>query len=314
MKKFTTILALALSMGVSGITSAEGVMWYGALKGGLKNTEEKGTSYHDDGSFIGIKGSVEVSESLDAVYRFEHELDTSDGELPEDGGRLSYVGLASGGHSVTAGKMYSAAYNHTGVLRDMGNSLSSGDTETRTEDTVSWAYAGSTVSAQADVVMDSEKMSADGKAQSIDGWSLGLTVKPADSVKVAMAHENVESNETMMYDTKTNHVSGEWASDSLAVALGYSQSKSDSKMKKTEKTSFLGLSGKLGELGWSAWNRKTDNPMMMAGEDEKEWGLGLSKSLGGSAKVYLEHKDVSNSDGMAGKDMEESVVALAVSF
>ena len=72
-----------------------------------------------NGSRWGVKGSNEVSEGLSAVYRYEESLDLTSASLGA-GNRLSYVGLSGGFGSVTLGRVFSASYNHVGVLTDNG--------------------------------------------------------------------------------------------------------------------------------------------------------------------------------------------------
>ncbi len=150
----------------------------------------KDAQFYDGGSRWGIKGSNEVSEGLSAVYNFEHKISTADAGQP--GGRLAYVGLSGGFGTLTAGQIWSASYNHAGVIRDIANWHSASDTSVRVGNALSYSFVGDAFSVQFDAIMDGKKDS--GKA--IDQWELGATVNIGDIGKVAFAHVKKEDAKT----------------------------------------------------------------------------------------------------------------------
>ncbi len=151
----------------------------------------KDAKYYDGASRWGIKGSNEISEGLTAVYNFEHAFSTEDAGLDSGGtkGRLAYVGLSGGFGALTLGQVWSASYNHAGVIRDIGNWYSSGDTSGRVGSALSYAFSGDAFSVQFDAIMAGGKDT--GKA--IDQWELGATVNIGDIGKVAFAHVRKEN-------------------------------------------------------------------------------------------------------------------------
>ncbi len=148
------------------------------------------TEFYDGGSRWGIKGANEISEGLTAVYNFEHEISTADAGQAK--GRLAYVGLSGGFGSLTLGQIWSASYNHTGVIRDISNWHSAHESSGRVGSALSYAYTGDAFSVQFDAIMAGGKDT--GKA--VDQWELGATVNIGDIGKVAFAH--VKKEDQMM--------------------------------------------------------------------------------------------------------------------
>ncbi len=183
----------------TSVAEPVGASWYGSLRGGVEFMSGKDASYFKaEGSRWGIKGSSEVSEGLSAVYRFEHNITSSDAAQPS--GRLAFVGLSGGFGALTLGRIDSASYNHTGVIRDIGNWYSSGDTGNKIGNTLSYAFSADAFSLQVDAIMDGGKDT--GKA--IDQLEFGMTVNLGDIGKIAIAHTKVEDvmNDTMTYMVK----------------------------------------------------------------------------------------------------------------
>ncbi len=215
-QKIATVLILSVSavsrrlvavLVCSGLLAAPTAVfaeasWYGSLRGGVMLDKGQDAKFYDGASRWGIKGSNEISEGLSAVYRFEHKFSTEDAGQP--GGRLAYVGLSGGFGSLTLGQIWSASYNHAGVIRDIGNWYSSGDTSGRIGNTLSYAYSNDAFSVQFDAIMDGKKDS--GKA--IDHWELGATVNIGDVGKVAFAHvkkEDVKTGNKIVRVTRWTH-------------------------------------------------------------------------------------------------------------
>ncbi len=181
-----------------------GASWYGSLRGGIEFMSDKDASYFKaEGSRWGIKGSSEVSEGLSAVYRFEHAIETHNAGQPN--GRLAFVGLSGGFGALTLGRIDSASYNHTGVIRDIGNWYTSGDTGNKIGNTLSYAFSADAFSVQVDAIMDGGKDT--GKA--IDQLEFGMTVNLGDIGKIALAHTKVEDamKGTMTHTAKIDKLS-----------------------------------------------------------------------------------------------------------
>ncbi len=174
--------------------------WYGSLRGGVMLDKGQDAKFYDGASRWGIRGSNEISEGLSSVYRFEHKFSTED--AGQAGGRLAYVGLSGGFGSLTLGQIWSASYNHAGVIRDIGNWYSSPDTSARIGNTLSYAYSNDAFSVQFDAIMDGKKDT--GKA--VDQWELGATVNIGDIGKVAFAHVKMENEMEMGMDRMTPEV------------------------------------------------------------------------------------------------------------
>ena len=116
MKKLISCLVLAGVLSVPSVVFAE-ASWYGSLRVGVESGGGNDARLMDVASRWGIRGSNEVGEGLTAVYNFETAISTPNAGLP--GGRLSSVALSGGFGTLTLGQIWSASYNHSGVIRDI---------------------------------------------------------------------------------------------------------------------------------------------------------------------------------------------------
>ena len=122
-----------------------------------------------NGSRWGVKGSSEVSEGLTAVYRYEENLNLANATLGA-GNRLSSVGLSGGFGTVTLGRIWSASYNHVGVLTDNGVWSGNNNSPTlRTSSNLSYSASTGPISFQLDAGMGA------GTGRSLDMAQLGLS-------------------------------------------------------------------------------------------------------------------------------------------
>ena len=160
--------------------------WYGSLRGGIDFQSGNDAQFYDGASRWGIKGSNEVSEGLSAVYRFETGIDTGANQAGK--GRLNYVGLSGGFGNLTLGRVWSASYNHAGVIRDFPNWHTRGDTSGRVGNAISYAYSSGAASFQIDAVMDGTKDTG----QAVDQLEFGVTVNLGDIGALALAYTDVE--------------------------------------------------------------------------------------------------------------------------
>ncbi len=188
-RNLTAVLVFSGLLAAPAAVFAE-ASWYGSLRGGVMLDKGQDAKFYDGASRWGIRGSNEISEGLSSVYRFEHKFSTED--AGQAGGRLAYVGLSGGFGSLTLGQIWSASYNHAGVIRDIGNWYSSPDTSARIGNTLSYAYSNDAFSVQFDAIMDGKKDSGN----AIDQWELGATVNIGEIGKVAFAHVKKEDVKT----------------------------------------------------------------------------------------------------------------------
>ena len=171
-------------MSVPSVVFAEAT-WYGSLRGGLQSSSGSDGEFFDGGSRWGIKGSAEVGEGLNAVYRFEHKISTKDGGQP--GGRLAYAGLSGGFGSITLGQIWNAAYNHAGAITDKSYYFGNSTTGYRHGNALSYAHSAGPVSFQVDLISDGDMNTGQG----IDKTEFGVTVALGEIGKVAVAHTNM---------------------------------------------------------------------------------------------------------------------------
>ena len=171
-------------LSVPSVSGADAT-WYGSLRGGIHFTDDE-TKFYDGASRWGIKGKSEVSEGLTAVYNFEHKISTNDASQP--GGRLANVGLSGGFGTLTLGQIWSASYNHAGVIRDFPFWHTSPDTSLRVGNALSYSLATDVISFQIDAIMDGEVDTG----SAIDQMEFGMTLGLGDVGKVALGYTTVE--------------------------------------------------------------------------------------------------------------------------
>ena len=197
MRKLLVTLALAGTLSVPSAVFAEeeaGASWYGSLRGGIEFGGGD-TKFYDGVSRWGIKGSAEASEGLTAVYRFEHAFSTTDGSQPN--GRLGYVGLSGGFGTLTLGQIWSASYNHAGVIRDFPNWYTASDTSARVGNALSYSLSNDAFSMQIDAIMDG----GTNTGSAVDQLEFGMTVNVGEIGKVALAHTNIKDQTVMVMPT-----------------------------------------------------------------------------------------------------------------
>ena len=143
------------------------------------------TSMMSNGSRWGVKGSSEVSEGLTAVYRYEENLNLANATLGA-GNRLSSVGLSGGFGTVTLGQIWSASYNHVGVLTDNGVWSGNQSQTGRTGSALSYSASSGPVSFQIDANMNGDT------GRSVDMAQLGMSFDTG-AAKVGLAFITAES-------------------------------------------------------------------------------------------------------------------------
>ena len=129
------------------------------------------------------------------MYRFEHKFSTSD--AGQGGGRLAYVGLSGGFGTLTLGQIWSASYNHAGVIRDFPNWYTASDTTGRIGNALSYSVSNDAFSMQIDAIMDGKKNTGG----AVDQLEFGMTVNVGEVGKVALAHTTVKDETVMVMPT-----------------------------------------------------------------------------------------------------------------
>ena len=163
--------------------------WYGSIRGGWESNTAGGeeSGYSSFGSRWGIKGSSEVSEGLNAVYKFETRI--------SDGGQTTnqlYTGLSGGFGTVTLGKMPNAAHVHAGFV-DNSQHYGTSELASKVGDTISYSVDVGAASFQVDAIADSGM-----KGKDADSAQFGATVRIGDNAKVGFGYI---SHATMDADT-----------------------------------------------------------------------------------------------------------------
>ena len=311
--------------------------WYGSFRA-IMHSQDGHTTMKSNGSRWGVKGSSEVSEGLTAVYLYEENLDLGTATIKDDN-RLSYVGLSGGFGSITMGQVWSATYNHPGVLTDNGIwSGNSGLTTARTNNTVSYAAATGPISFQVDMQMDPKGDVAD---RSVDMSQIGMSIDTGFATVALGAKNKATADRTSKEKNGSKKLTSIAVSvpvGGFTVAAGWHQLKTkmdaqaavravdatpgkvgsaamamtpeiDMKDKQTQ----FSLTGPLGDTGMSFGMNFADvdkGDDTDAADGSNPWNVHAAKSLGGGASVALEYIDADT----GADDDTETVVQLRVDF
>jgi len=190
MKKLLAVMAFAGVLSVPSVLLAD-ANWYGSLRGAVEFGGGEDGRFKDLGSRWGIKGSSEISDGLSAVYRFEHKISTANAGQP--GGRLAYAGLSGGFGTVSLGQVWSASFNHVGVITDPSYAYGGSNTSYRIGNAVSYAVSAGAVSLQVDAVMDGGKNTG----EAVDQMEFGMSVDLGDVAKLGLAFVDKQNEHTM---------------------------------------------------------------------------------------------------------------------
>ena len=177
--------------------------WYGSIRGGWESNTAGGeeSGYSSFGSRWGIKGSSEVSEGLNAVYKFETRI--------SDGGQTTnqlYTGLSGGFGTVTLGKMPNAAHVHAGFV-DNSQHYGTSELASKEGDTISYSVDVGAASFQVDAIADSGM-----KGKDADSAQFGATVRIGDNAKVGFGYI---SYATMDADTPVYEVEESFETETI---------------------------------------------------------------------------------------------------
>ena len=112
---------------VAEATKKHGVIVYGSLRPSVTYSDfddDTSTDVTDFLSRVGIKGHVDISESMTAFYRGEWDADIeADGDFGD--ARLAYVGIRGGLGQIAIGKQWDPHFNIVAEVTDIFNHRSS---------------------------------------------------------------------------------------------------------------------------------------------------------------------------------------------
>ena len=270
---------------VLGAETMAGPSLYGSFRAGVNfgDGDAKVSNYI---SRWGIKGSSEVSEGLTAAYKYETNLDTANAGL--SGGRLSYVSLSGGFGTITAGQIWSAAYNHYGAALDPtwfnGSSGGKhGGTNGRIGNALSYSSSAGDVSFQVDAVTGDK-----------EHFEFGATAA-LGPIGVGIGHLNNANDKRSFTGVAVSAGAG---GVGLAVGLGSAKHPETSM---DIDSSIISVSGALGDSGISYGLQVTSSDV-----DAYDQNLiSLVNTLGPGVAIHFEHVD---------NDDPRSHLALRVDF
>jgi len=213
MKFAKSSLCLALLSGLSFNTLAE-VDIYGKANVTVQSSDDGEGSFTEiksNASRFGLKGSEKISDGLEAVYKFEFQVDVSDADSKGDDDNISarnqYVGFKGGFGQVVIGRNDTALKQAQGKL-DLFNDLEEGDIkntfkgENRLGNSVSYAsnsYEGFKVLAS---------FIAEDDVDAKNGYSVALTYGDAGLKKSAVYAAIAADSEVTGYDVVRPTVQG----------------------------------------------------------------------------------------------------------
>ncbi|WP_350606843.1 porin [Pseudoalteromonas sp. MER144-MNA-CIBAN-0113] len=213
MKFAKSSLCLALLSGLSFNTLAE-VDIYGKANVTVQSSDDGEGSFTEiksNASRFGLKGSEKISDGLEAVYKFEFQVDVSDADSKGDDDNISarnqYVGFKGGFGQVVIGRNDTALKQAQGKL-DLFNDLEEGDIkntfkgENRLGNSVSYAsnsYEGFKVLAS---------FIAEDDVDAKNGYSVALTYGDAGLKKSAVYAAIAADSEVNGYDVVRATVQG----------------------------------------------------------------------------------------------------------
>lgn len=108
---------------VAEATKKHGVVVYGSLRPSLTYSDNGDDTNYDVTDFlsrVGVKGHVDISEGLTAIYRGEWDADIeANGDFGD--ARLAYVGLQTGLGQIAIGKQWDPHFNIVAEVTDIFN-------------------------------------------------------------------------------------------------------------------------------------------------------------------------------------------------
>ena len=210
---------------VSAVESAmaSGASWYGSLRAGIQSDKDGETGVANGGSRFGVMGSSEVAEGLTAVYRFEHNINSTTGDVL-GGGRLGYVGLSGGFGTLSMGRIFAASGNSFGAITDNSTFLGSSGVNSFISHALSYAVSVENISIQVDAGMNKDGGKTADK--NVDQVELGVSMGFGEAGKIAFAHISHDSDRWTK--NKSNFVAAEYSIGGMTAYLGAGQTKNTS--------------------------------------------------------------------------------------
>ena len=110
------------------------------------------------------------------------------------------------------------------------------------------------------------------------------------------------------YGHTSKHVSAQFNIGVMTLGLGFTETESNDPMDMQDaKTTYIGASGGIGDTGMS-WVAQARNKEDHMGKESSPWTVGMAKSLGDGARMFVEHQN--SDDGKGGS----SVIGLRADF
>ena len=142
-------------------------------------------------------------------------------------------------------------------------------------------------------------------ASQVPGEEMTVTTT-TDSYEIT--HEVTMNTKDMTYGHTSKHVSAQFNLGVMTLGLGFTETESNDPMDKQDaKTTYIGASGSIGDTGMS-WVAQARNKEDHMGMESSPWTVGLGKSLGDGARMFVEHQN--SDDGKGGS----SVIGLRADF
>ena len=158
------------------------------------------------------------------------------------------------------------------------------------------------VVAAADETMDTTSR------QAMDTEVTRAAVPAGDPTMHPVTHAVTMNTTDMDYGHTSKHVSAQFNLGVLTLGLGFTETESnDPKDMQDAKTTYIGASGSIGDTGMS-WVAQARNKEDHMGMESSPWTVGLGKSLGDGARMFVEHQN--SDDGKGGS----SVIGLRADF
>lgn len=284
MKFLKSSLCLALLSGLSFNAFAQ-VNIYGKANVTVQSSDDGEGSFTEiksNASRFGLKGSEKVSDSLEAVYKFEFQVDVSDADSKGDDDNISsrnqYVGLKGGFGQVVIGRNDTALKQAQGKL-DLFNDLE-GDLkntfkgENRLGDSVSYtsnSYQGFKVLAS---------FIAQDDLDAKNGYSVALTYGDAGLKKSAVYAAIAADSEVNGYDVVRATVQGK-IEDFRLGAMYQTQEKVDGS---AEADGYLVNAAYL--MGSNTFKVQYQTMDFDDGDDKSAVSVGVDHKLNKNLKVF----------------------------
>ena len=271
MKKSFLVFALAGLLSLPSVVLAE-ASWYGSIRAGWQSDDISGVA--NAGSRWGIKGTSEISEGLSAVYRFEHNIDSTSASLTS--GRLSYVGLSGGFGTLSIGQVDNAALNNAGFV-DNSTFLGTSELANKVGNTVSYAASVGSMSFQIDAIGD--RGSANDK--DLDSAQFGASLQIGENGTIGFGyikHPTKDMDEPtrgsgVIYSDCEDVANGNRAC--VETAVNQDLTAHIDSDKQTQIAGKYTIGGATMHLGYGQRKVSTGSSAAMRNEDDSAYGMGL---------------------------------------